>query len=85
MCSYLQADLQAALVPGLRYDISSWKNGLRFTVGGYNEKLHLMVDIISQGITNFLSNINAKNFEDAKRNIRNEYYYEITCPRSLNR
>ncbi|XP_055592600.1 nardilysin-like isoform X2 [Uranotaenia lowii] len=78
-------DLYPATVAGLNYEIFASEKGLVLKVDGYNEKLPVVVDVITQAMKNFKNNMNPDVFDVIIKKMTKTYYNEIIKASKLNR
>lgn len=69
----------AAELAGLRWELSNTKYGMILGIGGYNDKQHVLLDKISEKLTNF--KIDPKRFNILKENyVRGMKNFEVEQP-----
>ncbi|XP_002027904.2 nardilysin [Drosophila persimilis] len=78
-------ELYPATSAGLSYSFSAGEKGLLLKVSGYNEKLHLIVEAIAQGMVNVADALDESILTAFRKNQRKAYFNNLIKPRALNR
>lgn len=78
-------DLYPAISAGLSYTFNANEKGLLLKVSGYNEKLHLIVEAIADGMVNVAETLNDDILGAFRKNQRKTYFNTLIKPRALNR
>ncbi|BFG02851.1 nardilysin-like [Drosophila madeirensis] len=78
-------ELYPATSAGLSYSFSAGEKGLLLKASGYNEKLHLIVEAIAQGMVNVADTLDEGTLSAFIKNQRKAYFNNLIKPRALNR
>ncbi|KAH8323085.1 hypothetical protein KR074_001857, partial [Drosophila pseudoananassae] len=78
-------ELYPAISAGLSYTFNANEKGLLLKVSGYNEKLHLIVEAIADGMVNVAETLNDDILGAFRKNQRKTYFNTLIKPRALNR
>ncbi|KAH8274415.1 hypothetical protein KR026_011557, partial [Drosophila bipectinata] len=78
-------ELYPAISAGLSYTFNANEKGLLLKISGYNEKLHLIVEAIADGMVNVAETLNDDILGAFRKNQRKTYFNTLIKPRALNR
>ncbi|KAH8409061.1 hypothetical protein KR009_006071, partial [Drosophila setifemur] len=78
-------ELYPAISAGLSYTFNASEKGLQLKVSGYNEKLHLIVEAIADGMVNVADTLDSDILAAFRKNQRKTYFNTLIKPRALNR
>ncbi|KAH8343533.1 hypothetical protein KR059_012169 [Drosophila kikkawai] len=78
-------ELYPALSAGLNYSFYAIEKGLLLKVSGYNEKLHLIVEAIAEGMLHVAETLDEKMLDAFRTNQRKIYFNTLIKPKHLNR
>ncbi|XP_030378119.1 nardilysin isoform X2 [Scaptodrosophila lebanonensis] len=78
-------ELYPAITAGLYYQFNASEKGLVLKVSGYNEKLHLIVDAITQGMINAQTSLDDFIVDAFLKYQRKTFFNTLIKPRALNR
>ncbi|XP_014089704.1 nardilysin [Bactrocera oleae] len=81
----LSEELYPATVAGLSYQFYTVEKGIILKVNGYNEKLHLLVDIITKAMVSMREHITEDQFNIFKTDQKKSYFNSLIKPRTLNK
>ncbi|XP_037935683.1 nardilysin [Teleopsis dalmanni] len=81
----LAEELYPATVAGLTYDFSGAEKGVVLKVNGYNQKVHRVVNIIINAMTNIDCHSSQAIFDVLKMKILKQYYNILIKPAKLNK
>ncbi|XP_045474818.1 nardilysin-like [Harmonia axyridis] len=76
-------DIYPAQVAELLYSVSANDRGLVFKVYGFNQKLPILVEVISQHLKMMESQLTSDMFEAVKEKLANSYYNKLIKPSTL--
>nr|CAI5844579.1 unnamed protein product [Callosobruchus analis] len=79
----LTEEAYPAVTADLSYDISSYEKGLLIKVYGYNQKLPVLIDLISKQLITFGDAISPEVFEAVKDKLIKSYHNKAIKPSSL--
>ncbi|XP_032582063.1 nardilysin [Drosophila sechellia] len=78
-------ELYPAISAGLSYTISTIEKGLLLKVCGYNEKLHLIVEAIAEGMLHVAETLDENMLSAFVKNQRKTFFNTLIKPKALNR
>ncbi|XP_016985486.1 nardilysin [Drosophila rhopaloa] len=78
-------ELYPAISAGLSYTFNTFEKGLLLKVSGYNEKLHLIVEAIAEGMLHVADTLDEKMLAAFRKNLRKTIFNNLIKPKSLNR
>ncbi|XP_017065848.1 nardilysin [Drosophila eugracilis] len=78
-------ELYPAISAGLSYTLNTVEKGLLLKVSGYNEKLHLIVEAIAEGMLHVADTLDEKMLAAFRKNQRKNLFNALIKPRTLNR
>jgi nardilysin len=76
-------EVYPAQVAQLSHSIKSSDKGVMVSVWGYNEKLHMLIELIAKHLINFNSNVTEQMFKAVKDKLMKYYYNCLLKPSSL--
>ena len=76
MCikNFLSEKLYPATIAGYNYKLHSVENGLILRLSGFNEKLPMMVDLVTKAMTNIDGAIDSLVFETFQKELKKNCY-----------
>ncbi|XP_065362952.1 nardilysin [Calliphora vicina] len=81
----LAEELYPATVAGLSYQFYSAEKGVVLKVSGYNEKLYLVVDLITKAMVSMREHITEEQLEVFKKHQKKAYFNALIKPKALNK
>ncbi|XP_023307917.2 nardilysin-like [Lucilia cuprina] len=81
---YLQEKLYPAKVAGIRYEMFCGEKGVILVVNGFNEKLHLVVEIIIKALISTKDILDEKQLEIFKKQLQKDFYNSLIRPEVVN-
>uniref|UniRef100_A0A1A9W6A1 Nardilysin n=1 Tax=Glossina brevipalpis TaxID=37001 RepID=A0A1A9W6A1_9MUSC len=81
----LAEELYPASVAGLSYQFYNAEKGVVLKVNGFNEKLHLLVDIITKAMVSMVEHITKKQLDVFKKQQKKLYFNALIKPKTLNK
>lgn len=81
----LAEELYPASVAGLGYEFYSAEKGVVLKVNGYNEKLYLVVDLITKAMVSMREHITEEQLEVFKKHQKKGYFNALIKPKALNK
>lgn len=78
-------ELYPAISAGLSYSLSTIEKGLLLKVCGYNEKLHLIVEAVAEGMLNVAETLDENMLSAFVKNQRKAFFNALIKPKALNR
>ncbi|KAM7347169.1 nardilysin-like isoform 1-T3 [Cochliomyia hominivorax] len=82
---YLVEELYPATVAGINYQIFCTEKGVVMSVDGYNEKLHLVIDILIKAFISTKDRIKENELETFKKQYQKNSFNELLKPVTVNR
>ncbi|XP_002075540.3 nardilysin [Drosophila willistoni] len=82
---HVAEELYPALNAGLSYSFNASEKGIVLKVSGYNEKLHLIVEAIAEGMMTVSSTLNEEMLNTFKKDQRKSLFNTLIKPRALNK
>ncbi|XP_075155037.1 nardilysin [Haematobia irritans] len=81
----LAEELYPATVAGLSYQFYSAEKGVVLKTNGYNEKLHMVVDLITKSMVSMREHITDQQLEAFKKHLKKSYFNALIKPKALNK
>ncbi|XP_039498699.1 nardilysin [Drosophila santomea] len=78
-------ELYPAISAGLSYTFNAIEKGLLLKVSGYNEKLHLIVEAIAEGMLHVAETLDENMLAAFRKNQRKNFFNTLIKPKALNR